>query len=188
MEAIIKREIALTKNASRFIGIIMFVIMMSLGAFARIPLPFSPIPITLQTFFVLLSAASLGTLGTLPQLAYIALGAAGLPLFSGAGSGIVYLFGPTAGYIWGFILAALLISRCIRYCSNSLFFVFALFCLADFVLLLCGVAWLKLTLGYPTAKLLFMGFLPFIPGDLVKAFLAAAIYLKLRPRLQKNFW
>ena len=75
MEALLKREIILNKTLCRAMGVLTFVILTSLGAFVRIPLPFSPVPITLQTFFVLLSAALLGSnLGTISQLSYLLLG------------------------------------------------------------------------------------------------------------------
>ena len=188
MEAVLKREIILNKTLCRVMGVLTFVILTSLGAFVRIPLPFSPVPITLQTFFVLLSAALLGSnLGTISQLSYLLLGVLGLPIFSGAGSGLLYLFGPTGGYILGFVLAAFFVGKFIKYGQNNLFSIFALLCLGDFILLSCGVIWLKLILGYNLAKLLFIGFIPFLPGDLVKASVAAIIYLRLKPRLKDIF-
>lgn len=88
MEAILKREIVVNKTACRIIGVTVFVILTSLGAFVRIPLPFTPVPVTLQTFFVLLSGAVLGgAIGAASQLSYLLLGTAGLPIFTNAGSG-----------------------------------------------------------------------------------------------------
>lgn len=188
MERILKKEIVLDKTACRTIGVSVFVILTSLGAFVRIPLPFSPVPITLQTFFVLLSGAVLGAgLGSLAQLSYVLLGIAGIPIFTSAGSGLLYLFGPTGGYLLGFVLASLLIGKFIRYAKDNLFFIFALFSIADFLLLACGVIWLKIIFGYSLKKLLFIGFIPFIPGDLFKALLASIIYLRLKPRLKEIF-
>jgi len=186
MEAILKKEIIVNKTLCRIIGVLVFIILTTLGAFVRIPLPFTPVPITLQTFFVLLSAAFLGSnLGAVAQLSYILLGLSGLPIFTGAGSGLVYLFGPTAGYLMGFVLAAILVGRFIKRLENNLYSVFALFVLGDLVLLCSGVIWLKVILGYPLAKLLLIGFIPFLPGDLLKAFVAAGLYLKLKNRLKE---
>ena len=188
MEAVLKKEVILDKTLCRVMGVLTFVILTSLGAFVRIPLPFSPVPITLQTFFVLLSGALLGSnLGTISQLSYLLLGASGLPVFTGAGSGLFYLLGPTGGYILGFVLAAFFVGKFIKYGQNNLFFIFALLCLGDLILLSCGVIWLKLILGHNLTKLLFIGFIPFLPGDLVKALVAAIIYLKLKPRLKEIF-
>lgn len=188
METILNKELIVNKSACRLIGALGFVALMSLGAFVRIPLPFSPVPITLQTFFVLLSGAFLGSgLGAVTQLGYVFLGACGLSVFTGAGSGLFYLFGPTGGYLFGFILAAFFIGRSLKYAKNNLFFIFALFCIADFILLACGALWLKFLFGYSLEKSLVMGFIPFLPGDLLKAGLAALLYRKLKSRLKEIF-
>jgi len=188
MEAVLKREVILNKTLCRVMGVLTFVILTSLGAFVRIPLPFSPVPITLQTFFVLLSGALLGSnLGTISQLSYLLLGVSGLPVFTGAGSGIFYLLGPTGGYILGFVLAVSFIGWSIKYSQNNFFTVFAVLFLGDLILLTCGIIWLKLLLGYSFTKVLLIGFIPFIPGDLLKALAAAAIYLKLKSRLAEIF-
>jgi biotin transport system substrate-specific component len=196
METILNKEIIFNRTLTRFLGVLIFVICTSLGAFVRIPLPFSPVPLTLQTFFVLLSGAFLGSgLGAVTQASYILLGFLGVPIFSGAGGGWLYFFGPTAGYLVGFILAALFIGKFtqplragagfIKYARNSLFYTFVVFCLGDLILLASGVIWLKVIFGYSLGKLLFIGFLPFVAGDLVKAFCASVIYLKLKPRLKE---
>ena len=188
MEAVLKREIILNKTACRIIGVSVFVILISLGAFVRIPLPFSPVPITLQTLFVLLSAACLGSnLGLITQLSYILLGVSGLPIFTGAGSGLFYLLGPTGGYIFGFVLAGFLVGRFIKYSRNNLFLIFGILSLGDLIILCSGIIWLKILLGYTWVKLLFIGFIPFIPGDLLKAFVASILYLKLNSRLKEVF-
>lgn len=187
-EIALKREILINKAACRVIGVAVFVILMSLSAFIRIPLPFTPVPITLQTFVVLLSAAMLGAnLGIVTQLSYIFLGTLGLPVFSGAGSGLFYLLGPTGGYLFGFILATGFIGKFIRSNNNNLFTVFSILFFGDLILLSCGMLWLKVILGYSLAKLIFIGFLPFIPGDLFKAGLAAIIYSRLKNRLKEIF-
>lgn len=188
MEAILKKEIILDKTLCRVMGVAVFVILTGLGAFVRIPLPFTPVPITLQTFFVLLSGAFLGSgLGATAQSIYIFLGLCGLPVFSGAGAGMFYILGPTGGYLFGFILAGLLVGRLIKYNRENLFFTFVIFCIADLVLLSSGVIWLKLLFGYPFRKLLLIGFIPFIPGDLFKALTAAVLYLKLKSRIKEIF-
>ena len=182
MEVALKKDAVLSRGSDRIIAVFVFTIFMILRGFVRIPLPFSPVPVTLQTFFVLLSGAFLGSAGVIPQLAYILLGVAGLPVFSGAGSGLLYFLGPTGGYLFGFIVAAFFVSRSIKYAQDSLPRIFIILCLADLVLLLCGVIWLKFLFGYPFQKLLFIGLLPFLPGDLFKAASAAVIYRKLKQR------
>lgn len=187
MEAILKKEVISGRIAVRLAGLAVFIILTTLGAFVRIPLPFSPVPVTLQTFFVLLAGASLGSrLGALSQAGYLFLGAAGLTVFTGAGSGLFYLGGPTGGYLAGFIAASFFIGVFIRQAKNLLS-VFALFCIASAIILTCGVLWLKIILGFSLSKLMLIGFLPFVPGDMLKALFAAAIYMKLRGRLKEIF-
>jgi biotin transport system substrate-specific component len=174
MEAILRKEIIANKTACRIIGVLTFVILTALGGFVRIPLPFTPVPITLQTFFVLLAGAFLGRgLGVAAQSIYVFLGIFGL--------------GPTSGYLIGFIVAAFLTGNLIKYARNNFFLTFIIFSLADLVLLLCGMLWLKLIFGYSFTKLLFIGVIPFIPGDAVKALAASAVYLKLKSRIKEIF-
>ena len=188
MEAILRREIIVNKTACRIIGVSAFILFTAFGAYVRIPLPFSPVPITLQTFFVLLSGAFLGgNLGALSQLSYIGLGLTGLPIFTAAGSGPAYIFGPTAGYLFGFCMASFIVGRFIKYSRNNFFLTLAIFCIADLILLSCGVIWLKFIFGYPLKKLLLIGLLPFIPGDLLKAWAAASLYLRLKERAKAIF-
>ncbi len=184
MEAILNREIISNKALCRLFCVLTFVILTAFGAFVRIPLPFTPVPITLQTLFVLLSGALLGSnLGVFTQLSYISVGLVGMPIFTGAGSGLSYLLGPTGGYLFGFMVAALWLGKFIKYSKDNLFLAFIILCAGDLILLSCGVLWLKFIFGYSLSKLLFIGIMPFIPGDLVKAFIAAVIYLKLKDRL-----
>ena len=189
MESILKREIVVNKIACRIIGVISFIILTSLGAFVRIPLPFTPVPLTLQTFFVLLSGAMLGAnRGSLSQLIYLLLGITGLPIFANAGSGLIYLLGPTGGYVLGFILASFFIGKTIRYVDRKTFFsVFIFMCIGDLIILSSGIIWLKILFGYNFKKILLIGFLPFIPGDLLKIVVAAKIFLKIRARLERIF-
>jgi len=186
MEAILNREIIVSRTACRVFTAVIFIVLTALGAFVRIPLPFTPVPLTLQTFFVLLSGAFLGKkLGALTQLSYISLGVAGLPIFTSVGSGLLYLSGPTGGYLAGFVLAALFTGRCVERARGSFLATLAVFCLADLVLLACGALWLKAILGVSLKQALLLGFIPFLAGDLLKALAACVIYRRLEPRLRQ---
>jgi len=188
MEAILKKEVITNKQICRLIGIAGFVVLTSLGAFVRVPLLFTPVPLTLQTFFVLLSGAFLGSrLGAVSQLSYVLLGASGLSIFTQTGSGLSYFYGPTAGYLAGFILAAFFIGKFIKYGKDNLIAIFGLFCLADLLLLTCGAIWLRVFLGSSIPAAVSLGMLPFIPGDIIKAFAAAGIYLALKQRIKEVF-
>ncbi len=188
MEALLKREIVVNKAACRAIGVFVFIILTALGAFVRIPLPFTPVPVTLQTFFVLLSAAFLGAgLGALTQASYALLGLLGISVFAGAGTGALYFFGPTGGYIFGFIVSSVFLGRAVSISRANMAGLFFLFCLADSFILLSGAMWLKCSFGFSFLKSLYIGFLPFIPGDLIKAFIASWLFIKIRPRLRQIF-
>jgi len=160
------------------------VILITLGAFVRIPLPFTPVPITLQTFFVLLSAGLLGRKLSIISLAsYIFLGALGLPVFSGAISGLVYLVSPTAGYLFGFILAALFAAVSLKQAQDNRPKVFLVFCVSSAIILLAGSLWLKASLGISLTRSLLMGFVPFIFGDFLKSIAATLVYLRFKNRV-----
>lgn len=75
-----------------------------------IPLPFSPVPFTLQTLAVMVTALLLGGYGPLAILVYLAAGMVGLPVFSAGGAGFGVVAGPTGGFIWGFLVGAIVIS------------------------------------------------------------------------------
>jgi biotin transport system substrate-specific component len=187
MEIVLNKEITRSQSASRVIGVSAFVVMTALGAFVRIPLPFSPVPLTLQTLFVLLGAAVLGRkLGPVAQSAYVLLGVAGLPIFSGAGSGSAYLAGPTAGYLAGFILASFFIGQALTRVKNK-FLAFSFFLLGDLLILSLGTLWLKVFLKCSLAQALALGAIPFIPGDLFKAGIAFLIYQKIKIRCREIF-
>jgi len=162
-----------------------------IAAQVRIPLPWTPVPISAQTFAVLLSGVLLGGwYGGLSQVFYIGAGIAGVPWFSGGGSGIAYISGPTGGYIIGFILAALFIGyfidRFVR--ARGFFAIFVLMFFANFVLIhLPGLLQLSVVTGVRNIyELLSMGTLPFIVGDVAKVLAAAALAKGITPKQAYN--
>lgn len=140
-----------------------------------IPLPFSPVPITGQTFAVLLMGATLGSKrGALCVLTYLTEGVAGLPVFSGAGAGIATLAGPTGGYLVGYLAAAYLTGWLAeRGWDRRLRSNFLAMLLGNVVIYVFGLAWLGVLVGYD--KVLALGLLPFIPGDLLKLAIATGL-------------
>jgi biotin transport system substrate-specific component len=187
MQVSLGREIVFDKAVSRFAAIVVFMTLTVVSGFVRIPVPMSPVPVTLQTFFVLLAGASLGGWrGGISQLGYLALGVCGFPVFSSMGSGFLYLAGPTGGYMAGFVLAALFIGFTRRFAGTSYIGLLVLFVIADAILLLSGIMWLKVLTGYDLVKLMQIGVFPFIPGDMLKAAAAAAVYKAIRPRLDQG--
>ena len=185
MEAVLRKEVILNRRICRTCAVFVSVILITLGAFVRISLPFTPVPITLQTFFVLLSAGLLGRrLSLITQTSYIFLGVLGLPVFTGAASGLGYLISPTAGYLLGFILAAIFAAVSLKQVKNSLLKVLAVFCIASAMILLTGSLWLKVSFGISLTQSLLMGFAPFIFGDFLKALAATLAYLGFKNRVE----
>ena len=185
METIIKRELISDKRLCQLLGVGAFIALTTLSAFVRIPLPFTPVPLTLQTFFVLLSGALLGRrLGTFTQAAYMFLGLTGQQVFTGAGYGSLYLLGPTGGYIVGFVLAAFFAGSFLKQEGQSAFTVFIKLLAADFIILFSGTLWLKISLSCGLSRAFLLGFLPFVLGDIFKVILATAVYNKMHARIK----
>lgn len=147
-------------------------VLIGLAAQVRIPLPFSPVPVTGQTFAVLLVAAALGRLGVASALAYLAEGASGLPVFAGGTSGLATIGGPTGGYLLGFVLAAAVVGALAeRGWDRRLPRALLAMLFGEVAIYACGLVWLaRFALPVP---LLDAGLIPFIPGDLFKIVLAA---------------
>ncbi|HNQ50472.1 MAG TPA: biotin transporter BioY [Candidatus Omnitrophota bacterium] len=181
MQAVLKRGISADAAAVRFAGAAVFLALTVLSGFIRFPVPMSPVPVTLQTFFVLLSGACLGGVtGGASQIGYLALGVLGVPVFSSMGSGFLYLAGPTGGYMAGFVFAAFLTGHARRHAVSSGIALLALFLAADAVILFSGALWLKILTGCSIGRSIQIGVMPFIPGDLLKAAGAAAAYRVIR--------
>lgn len=181
-----KKEIVVSPVAHGVIGVFGFILLTAAGAFVRIPLPFTPVPITLQTFFVLLSGAVLGRkLGILSQAGYVTLGMFGLPIFAGAAGGALYILGPTGGYLVGFIVAAYVVGRIIRLKEKASFTWIVLAMLAgSLIIYIFGVTRLAFFLNVGFQKALALGMLPFIPGDIIKLLAAALIYKGIEKRVR----
>ena len=156
--------------------VVAFSLLTALAAQVSVPLPWTPVPLTGQTFAVLLTGALLGSrLGALAMLAYLAEGAAGLPFFrSGAGGAHYLLFSPTTGYLLAFPLAAFVTGLLAERGWDRRFLTAAAAMFVGSLVILAG-GWLWLTLFFRTAAEAFnAGVAPFVVGDLVKIALAAA--------------
>jgi biotin transport system substrate-specific component len=153
-----------------------FSLLTALAAQVVIPLPWTPVPVTGQTFAVLLTGALLGSrLGALAMLAYLAEGAAGLPFFKGGAGGAHYLFlSPTTGYLLAFPAAAFITGLLAeRGWDRRFATAAAAMWLGSLVILGAGWAWLALFYQTPGAAFA-AGVAPFLVGDVVKIALAAA--------------
>ena len=147
------------------------------AAQVAIPVPGSPVPVTGQTFAVLLTAAALGPArGLAAQALYLAAGAAGLPVFAGASHGPGVIFGASGGYLVGFLLAAALVGYGGRRgADRSAGLTLLLFALGSLVIYVIGTAWLCLDTGLGVSAGISAGVVPFLPGEAAKALLAAGV-------------
>ncbi len=161
-----------TRSALLVVG---FSLLTALAAQVVVPLPWTPVPLTGQTFAVLLTGALLGSrLGALAMLAYLAEGALGLPFFRGGAGGVGHLSGATAGYLLAFPAAAYVTGHLAeRGWDRRFLTAAAAMALGSLVILACGWGWLTLLSGN-AAQAFRLGVAPFLPGDVLKIVLAAA--------------
>jgi biotin transport system substrate-specific component len=158
----------------------LFAALTAAGAYIQVPIPFSPVPVTLQVFFVLLAGSMLKSKwGGLSMIVYTLLGIAGLPVFAGGSSGMGVLLGPTGGYIIGFILAAYIIgkfSEKVENAGKSGLFINALNMSAGVLIIYaCGFIQLMFVAEVEPGAALALGVIPFLPGEIVKTAVAAYI-------------
>jgi biotin transport system substrate-specific component len=155
---------------------VFFLLATVLGAYVEIPLPFTPVPLTLQTLAVLAGAAWLGSgWGLGVQGIYLGAGAAGVSVFAGAASGAAILGGPTAGYLWAFLPATLLVgSLWRRAAASGIAARVGLMTAASTLILAAGTTWLAFVMHLDLGQALAMGFLPFLPGEVIKVACASA--------------
>ena len=144
---------------------------------AQIVIPIGPIPITGQTFAVLLTGALLGSrLGALAMIAYLVEGASGLPFFAGAHGGLLHLMGPTGGYLIAFPAAAFITGAFAEHGWDRRFFsAAAAMAIGSMVIMLSGWVWFSIVMNTSPLLTFYATVLKFIPGDIIKISLAAAV-------------
>ena len=158
----------------------LFTALTAVGAFISIPI--YPVPLTLQTLFTLLAAMTLGSvMGASSQIIYVLLGVIGLPVFAGFKAGIGILFGPTGGFLFGFIISAYVIGKIIEVKKEkNIFYYFLAGIIGTVILYIIGITQLSLITGIGIKKAIVVGMLPFLPGDILKVIAASFIASKLR--------
>ncbi len=182
LRAGLTREICLPRAVSWTMGVAIFTTLTTLGAFVRIPLPFTPVPLTLQTFFVLLGGAMLGgAAGSSSQSLYLILGASGLPVFAGARGGLSHLAGPTGGYLIGFVVAAYLVGKVVERKDSSIWLILAMLAGTGVIYLLGGLR-LAHFLRIGIKETLYLGVIPFLPGDILKFISVVLVYKLIRAK------
>lgn len=156
-----------------------------LSSFLNIHLGFSPVPISMENLTVMLAGAILGPVyGFFSIALVIALTALGLPIIHGNG-GFALLKGPTGGFIWMYPFAAMVIGFVAQYIKGKrtisillMFISMELF--GSLLLYVSGVPWLAHVIGIPLSKALAVGCYPYLPGDAVKAIIAASVAVTIR--------
>jgi biotin transport system substrate-specific component len=172
-----------TATALRAAAVVLLAALTAVAAQISVPLPFTPVPFTLQPMVVLLGGAALGSrLGMASQILYLTAGLAGLPVFAASSvlpQGPLRLIGPTAGYLMAYPFAAFVTGWLAERGFDRRYLTSVIAMAAGLILIFAGgVTWLALfarpaSAGFEQA--LRAGFLPFIPADIVKLFLAASI-------------
>ena len=159
------RQLVLVVGGAAFVGI---------SAQIAIPLPFTPVPLTLQTFAVLLIGAALGSMrGALAMVVYAAVGMAGVPWFAQGSSGYA---APSFGYILGFVVAAFIVGRIAEGgATRSPARTAGLMVVGNLVIYAIGVTWLKFALGVDVGTAIALGLTPFLIGDAIKIAAAAGL-------------
>lgn len=153
----------------------------AVGAYIIIPLPFSPVPITFQTFFVLLSGILLGRkYGPLSQIIYLLLGTFGLPIFSGGRSGIGILLGPTGGFLMSFVLVSWIASHSGKNKYKNIM-IYSGAVLINYII---GCTYFAFITATSILSSINMTIIPFIPGDIFKIILLILITPKLIKRIE----
>jgi biotin transport system substrate-specific component len=157
-------------------------LIVAISAQLSIWLPFSPVPVTGQTFAVLMIGALLGARrGALCILVYLLEGAAGLPVFAGGAAGVPWMIGPTGGYLAGFIVAAWVVGRlCERGWDRNVIKTACAMVTGNICIHALGVIWLSClavasSSGFNLGRILSVGVYPFVIGDVIKVILAAVL-------------
>lgn len=175
-------EVVGDRRARLALGAAVFVLLTSFGAYVAVPVPLTPVPITLQPLFVILAGAVLGpSAGALSMAAYVALGASGAPVFSNGHAGLPWLMGPTGGYLLAYPMAAFAVGALAGRAEGrgALRLLGAL--VAGMALVyLGGISQLWILTRQDPATLLRLGVLPFLVGDALKIGVALLVVRGLR--------
>lgn len=151
-----------------------------------IPLPFSPVPISLTNFAIFLAIFILGMKnGTISFIIYLLLGAVGVPVFSSFRGGLQVLAGPTGGYLIGFIFLALIMGFALDHFDRKLVPTIIGMIIGMVVCYAFGTVWLAKLLSLSFKEGLMMGVIPYLAGDAAKIIIAAIVGPKLYGATQK---
>jgi biotin transport system substrate-specific component len=164
----------------------LFTALIIIGGYMSVPIPVGPVPIVLADLFVMAAGIFLGPkFGMASAALYLGLGAVGLPVFAGGTSGLAVLFGPTGGFLFGYILAAGAAGLVAGRMKPGVPAWLAAMIAANIALYAVGVPWLKFLLNMSWPAALAVGLTPFIAGVLIKIAAAVALCRALLPRFKQ---
>lgn len=184
--------IALKINTRSIIMAALFAALTAIGALITIPI--GPVPITLQDMFPMLAGLILGAeIGALSQIVYILIGLIGLPVLAGGTGGINSVFTPSFGYLIGFLLAAFVVGKISTKVKKLTFTKAFLLCIVGMIVIYAvGIPYLYLILNNFLGKkvtiqyAIKVGFVLFIPGDIIKTIIVSIIASNVIPLLKKS--
>lgn len=150
-----------------------------------VPLPFSPVPLSLTTFALYLAIYVLGTkMSLICYFLYLLIGFVGVPVFSSFSAGPAKLLGPTGGYLIGFFFLVLSSGIFIEKWPDKKALHLVGMIIGNLICYLFGTAWLAYQAGLDFKSALWAGVIPFIPGDLIKIILALLIGSQIHKKLR----
>jgi biotin transport system substrate-specific component len=157
----------------------------AVGAYIHIPI--GPVPIVLSTLFVLLSGLLLGSRWGLATMGlYLLVGAIGMPVFAGGKGGLAHFFGPTGGYLLGYLLASWATGVVSERSRGTLILEILAVVIGSLAIYGLGIPWFKMVTQMSWRKTLILGMVPFLIGDVVKASVALMLARAVRPILNRE--
>jgi len=168
-------------NIKDIIYIALFAALISALGYVSIPLPFSPVPLTGQTFGIMLAGLLLTPKkSSLSVLVWILIGSIGVPVFAGGRAGLNVVTGPTGGYILGFVLGAAVIGLIIGKNPTLSRMYLGTFIGGILVIHALGFTWLASSLNIPLKEAFLLGTLPYLIGDVIKMIISVPLAKRLR--------
>jgi biotin transport system substrate-specific component len=160
-------------STSGWLKISMMVSLITISAW--IAIPFGSVPFTMQVVFVLMTPFILSTSAAMTAIAlYLLMGAMGLPVFSGLSGGLHMLFGPTGGYLFGFLVAMPIMGMLAK--KNMLFSLV----IGLVIIYICGVSYLSFVANISFTNAIMAGFVPYVPLDILKILLVRLLLQKYK--------
>ena len=157
------------------------------AAGAYIQIPIGPVPVVLSTLFVLLSGLLLGSRGALLSMGlYLLIGAMGVPVFAGGRGGFAHFFGPTGGYLFGYVLSAWVTGFISEHAQPGSVLEMTGIAVGILAVYLPGLPWLKMVTHLSWAKTMMVGMIPFLIGDGIKGAAAFMLARSVRPMLHRQ--